>query len=188
MYILPPTPRGQRDVECATARIACVGTKLTLDPHEAVVFGGAIGPRKGAGLDLSALGGNSEIGDRCIFGFAGAMRHHHGVAGLVRAGDRLCPKPITRLNVAHSYSKNAAKRRWTIAVRSLMRRRWKPVRAFQLIWCGRLHSTDWRTKPSRHKASWSAWSAWKSNCQFRKQKACEKWRAKSASSSSLQTD
>ena len=45
-----------------------------------------------AGLDLPAVGGDGEIGDGGIFRLARAVRHHRGVAGLVRhldGGQRL---------------------------------------------------------------------------------------------------
>ncbi len=52
--------------------INCGRTKLLLDPQELVVLGQAVRARQRAGLDLAALGGDREIGDRCILGLAGA--------------------------------------------------------------------------------------------------------------------
>jgi hypothetical protein len=44
--------------------------------------------RQRAGLDLPAIGGHREVGDRGILGLAGTMRHHGRVAGFVRGFDR----------------------------------------------------------------------------------------------------
>src|SRR3982074_2082819 len=46
------------------------------------------GADRGAGLDLSAIGGDREVGDGGILGLAGPVRHHRGVAGLVGHLDR----------------------------------------------------------------------------------------------------
>src|SRR5882757_9324491 len=58
-------------------------TQLLLNAQQLVVFGGTVGTRQRSGFDLAAIGGDSEIGDGGILGFAGTVRHHRGVAGLV---------------------------------------------------------------------------------------------------------
>ena len=69
--------------------------EFLFDAEELVVFGDAVGAGGGAGLDLSGSGGDSEIGDEGVFGFAGAVGDHGIVAGLAgeldgldRFGDR----------------------------------------------------------------------------------------------------
>src|SRR2546429_8944228 len=49
-----------------------------------VVFREPIGARQGAGLDLPGIGGDREIGDRRILGFAGAVRKNDAVPGAHR--------------------------------------------------------------------------------------------------------
>ena len=39
-----------------------------------------------AGLDLAGAGGDRQVGDEGVFGFAGAVRDHGGVAVLARPG------------------------------------------------------------------------------------------------------
>src|SRR3954463_4427555 len=95
MSILPclcPSAGLCQRLQCRLAAVERLLSELLLDAQELVVFGGAIGARKGASLDLTAIGGNREVGDGGILGLAGAVRHHRGVAGLVRhldGGERL---------------------------------------------------------------------------------------------------
>src|SRR3954454_2983513 len=95
MSILPclcPSAGLCQRLQCRLAAVERLLAELLLDAQELVVFGGAVGARKGAGLDLTAIGGDREVGDGGILGFAGAVRHHRGVAGLVRhldGGERL---------------------------------------------------------------------------------------------------
>jgi hypothetical protein len=49
-----------------------------------VVLGNAVGARSAAGLNHTAAGGDGEIGDEGIFGFAGAMRNDLRVTGAAR--------------------------------------------------------------------------------------------------------
>src|SRR3954451_24786007 len=87
MSILPcfcPTAGLCQRLQCRDAAVERLLAELLLDAQELVVFGGAIGARKGAGLDLSAIGGDREVRDGRILGLAGAVRHHRGVARLVR--------------------------------------------------------------------------------------------------------
>src|SRR5207244_7184743 len=53
-------------------------------PDQLVVFRQPVGARQGAGLDLAGIGGDREIGDRRILGFAGAVRENHTVPGAYR--------------------------------------------------------------------------------------------------------
>src|SRR5271166_6401411 len=66
------------------AAVARLRSELLLDPQQLVVFRGAVGARERAGLDLPAIGGDGEVGDGGILGFAGTMGHHRGVARLMR--------------------------------------------------------------------------------------------------------
>src|SRR5438128_1389698 len=54
--------------------------KLFFNSQELVVFGDAIAAGGGAGFDLAAVGGDGEIGDGGVLGFAGAMREDRAVA------------------------------------------------------------------------------------------------------------
>ena len=68
-------PGRQCNVERAQARVARLGAKLALYPHETVVFGRAIGPRQRAGLDLPALGGNGKIVSEANVAIEEALRY-----------------------------------------------------------------------------------------------------------------
>src|SRR3954471_15766413 len=86
MSILPcfcPTAGLCQRLQCRLAAIERLLAELLLDAQELIVFGGPIGTRKGAGLDLPAIGGDGEIGDGGILGLARTVRHHRGIAGLV---------------------------------------------------------------------------------------------------------
>src|SRR5690606_36592610 len=54
--------------------------ELLLDAQELVVLGHALGPGGGAGLDLAAVGGHRQVGDRHVLGLARAVAHHAAVA------------------------------------------------------------------------------------------------------------
>ena len=62
---------------------------MLLDPDQLVVLGEPVGARQRAGLDLPAIGGDGEVGDRRILGFAGAVRHDGAIAGAHRHFDGL---------------------------------------------------------------------------------------------------
>ena len=63
------------------------GAQFFLYPYELVVFGDTVGARGGAGLDLACSHGDDEVGDECVFGFAGAVRDDGGVAVFARHFD-----------------------------------------------------------------------------------------------------
>src|SRR5215469_16976608 len=56
------------------------GAQLFFDTEELVVLCDAVGAAHRAGLDLAHAGGDSEVGDESILGFAGAVGHNGGVA------------------------------------------------------------------------------------------------------------
>src|SRR6478735_5387023 len=69
--------------------------ELLLDAQQLVVLGDPLGPRRGAGLDLAAVGRDGEVGDRGVLGLAGAVAHHAPVPralghldGVERLGER----------------------------------------------------------------------------------------------------
>src|SRR6266849_10702749 len=57
------------------------GAEFLFDAEELVVFGDAIGAAGGASLDLAGGGGDGEVGDKGVLGFAGAMGNDGVVAG-----------------------------------------------------------------------------------------------------------
>src|SRR5271154_6548051 len=68
--------RGGRAGENRAAAVNRTGTELLLDSDQLVVFGDPVRARQRSGLDLAAVGGDRQIGDRRIFGFARAVREH----------------------------------------------------------------------------------------------------------------
>ena len=71
------------DRRCVPANFAA-DAELLFDAQQLVVFADAIGAAGRAGLDLSGAGADGEVGDRRVFGFAGAVRDDRGVAGVAR--------------------------------------------------------------------------------------------------------
>src|SRR5687768_17041518 len=55
-------------------------TELFFNSEKLIVFGCAIASAGGAGFDLAAVGGHSDVGDCRIFGFAGAVGEDGGIA------------------------------------------------------------------------------------------------------------
>src|SRR5205807_10038796 len=76
----PLPPRLQRRLP----RILRLRAEFLLDAQQLIVFRGPVRARERTGLDLPAIGCNGEICDGRIFGLAGAVRHHRGIARLVR--------------------------------------------------------------------------------------------------------
>jgi hypothetical protein len=60
-----------------------------LDAQQLVVLGHAVGSGRGAGLDLAAVGGHGEVGDRGVLGLARAVAHHAAEAVAVGQVDRV---------------------------------------------------------------------------------------------------
>src|SRR3954451_2013881 len=54
--------------------------QLLLDPEELVVLRHALGAGRRTGLDLTAVRGDRQVGDRGVLGLPGAMAHHAPVA------------------------------------------------------------------------------------------------------------
>src|ERR1035437_9953221 len=59
------------------------GAKFLLDAEELVVFRHAVGAAKRAGFDLAGVGGDGDVGDGDILGFARAVADDGGVVGLL---------------------------------------------------------------------------------------------------------
>src|SRR3546814_899218 len=70
--------------ENGAPRIARHPTQLFLDADKLVVLGKPVRARKAARLDLPAIGGDREVGDRRILGFPRTVRHDRGVARAMR--------------------------------------------------------------------------------------------------------
>jgi len=58
--------------------------ELLLDAQQLIILGDPVGAGQRTGLDLPATGGNGEIRDGRVLGFARTVRHHRGKAGLMR--------------------------------------------------------------------------------------------------------
>src|SRR5260221_14726164 len=63
------------------ARESCCSAEFFFDAKKLIVFGDAIGARSGTGFDLARSGGNGEIGDERVFGFAAPVRNDGVVSG-----------------------------------------------------------------------------------------------------------
>src|SRR3954453_20037645 len=61
--------------------------ELLLDAQELVVLRHALRPRGRTGLDLAAVGGDGEVGDRGVLGLARAVAHHAAEPAPVRQLD-----------------------------------------------------------------------------------------------------
>ena len=79
----PPRATGARR-QRRRAEVRGHRAELLLDAQQLVVLRDAVAARRRAGLDLPAVRGDREVGDRRVLGLAAAVRHHRGVA--VRAG------------------------------------------------------------------------------------------------------
>src|SRR5262244_3378514 len=58
------------------------GAEFLFDAQKLVVLGDAVGAAGRARLDLAGVGGDGEVGDEGIFGFAGAVADDGGVSGV----------------------------------------------------------------------------------------------------------
>src|SRR5882757_3300453 len=65
----------------------CRGAEFFLDAQKLIVFGDAIGTGSGTGFNLARAGGDGEIGDKGVFGFAAAMRNDGVVSVFARKFD-----------------------------------------------------------------------------------------------------
>jgi hypothetical protein len=76
-WLIPPIPNGstqssrsRQTRESVLTWKDSASSELLLDPEELIVLGHALGPAKGAGLDLPGCCGYREVGDRRILGLA----------------------------------------------------------------------------------------------------------------------
>src|SRR5699024_4618862 len=83
-YNLVPGCSGSEPREGGAACVACGLTQLLLDAEQLVVLRHALAARRGAGLDLAAVGGHRQVGDGGVLGLTGAVGHHRGEARAVR--------------------------------------------------------------------------------------------------------
>src|SRR5712691_5758626 len=60
---------------------SCFFAKLIFDGEQAVILGYTFAARRCTRLDLSSIGGNYEVGNGCIFSFAGTMGDDGGKRG-----------------------------------------------------------------------------------------------------------
>ncbi len=70
--------------ESGAARITRRVAESFFDANQLIVFGEPVGPGKRACLDLTAIGGDGEIGDCSILGLARTVRQDRRVAGSMR--------------------------------------------------------------------------------------------------------
>src|SRR4051794_31216318 len=66
--------------EGGRAGVAGRVVELLLDAQQLVVLRDALAAGRGAGLDLPAVGGDGEVGDRGVLGLTRAVAHHAAVA------------------------------------------------------------------------------------------------------------
>src|SRR5512133_1078284 len=74
------TPSAQV-VERRAAGVRRDVAEVFLDAQQLVVLGHAVRTRQRAGLDLARVGAHRDVGDGRVFGLAGTMADHGGVAG-----------------------------------------------------------------------------------------------------------
>src|SRR5437660_562675 len=60
--------------EGAAAGVASGVVEFLFDAQELVVLGDALGAGRGTGLDLARVGGNGDVSNGGVLGFAGAVR------------------------------------------------------------------------------------------------------------------
>src|SRR5258708_27795661 len=93
-YLSSESPSHEASRDSASSQHASPGiaggaAELLLDADELVVFGQAVGARQRSGFDLTAIGGDGEVGDCRILGLARAMRDHRRIGGALRHLDGL---------------------------------------------------------------------------------------------------
>src|SRR2546422_8190166 len=80
----PPSknPRGGRldTDERGAPRVWCGSTHLLFYPQEPIVLRDSFRPCRRPGFDLAGPGGDGQIGDERVLGFARSVRDHRGVA------------------------------------------------------------------------------------------------------------
>lgn len=80
---VPSRGSGERRATGVDRRVA----ELLFDAEQLVVLRDALGAGRGAGLDLTGVGGDRQVGDRGVFGLARAVRQHGRVAAALGEGD-----------------------------------------------------------------------------------------------------
>src|SRR4029453_12621909 len=73
--------------ERAAAGVACGVVEFFFDAQELIVLGDALGAGRGTGLDLARVGGNGDVSNGGVLGFAGAVRGDGGVTGTLGQGN-----------------------------------------------------------------------------------------------------
>ena len=81
--------RLERPRECLAARVAGHIAELILDPQQLVVLGRALATGRSAGLDLSGVGRDRDVGDGRVLGLAGTVRDHRCEVGTLGDPDAL---------------------------------------------------------------------------------------------------
>src|SRR5690606_41587084 len=69
--------------ESGTTRVTGGVVEQLLDTQQLVVLGHPVRTRGGAGLDLAAVHGHREVGDRGVLRLTAAVAHHAAVAAAV---------------------------------------------------------------------------------------------------------
>src|SRR5437588_1974372 len=80
---------GRSTVPLKCSAVDSVLPEQLLDTEKLIVFGHAIGPAEGAGLDLAGIGGDRDIRNCRILCFAGAMADHGSVFVFLSELDRV---------------------------------------------------------------------------------------------------
>jgi hypothetical protein len=83
-----PALRANRSGQTVPGERAATGVprrvcEFFFDPQQLVVLRDTFGPGRRTRLDLTATGGNGEIGDRGVLGLAGPVAHHAAEGGAV---------------------------------------------------------------------------------------------------------
>jgi len=86
--VLPSDPGGRQQLAANTAEtftpgVKCAVAQFFLDADQLIVFRKPVRACERAGLDLTAVRRNRQIGDRRIFGFTRPVRHDRCITGTV---------------------------------------------------------------------------------------------------------